>query len=441
MILKNGQQVIAENMKSRLTVQKKLGEGGQGVVYLVNSGSDAYAFKHYHAEFGTPEQRDILLDLIQQGAPAQVSRKFVWPLDVVNVADGDGFGYLMPLIDMDRYAEIGHVWGGRKPAPQYDALCEITYQVAECYRRLHAKGYCYRDINKGNVVFDPSSGDVLICDNDNVGVNNHSQASILGTWEFMPPELILQKANPSTATDLHMLAVWLFYLWVWHHPLHGEIEASIRSWDLIAKRVVYGTDPVFIFNTRDTRNRLPPEYTTPDRQWKILPESLKKLFTKAFTEGLRDPDRRVTDGEWRSLATQLNDNTLVCPKCRAIVLWEQSVASPACWNCKAPVSVPPMAIFPQSNRLTVTLIPGRKILPRHADDLQRSDQAQQVLGEVVQNPQNPGVWGIRNQTPYTWIATMPDGVRKDVLPQKAVPLVLGAEVQLPGSHFRIIAKA
>ena len=55
---------------------------------------------------------------------------------------------------------------------------------------LHLNGYCYRDISSGNMV-DPDTGDVLICDNDNVGINRQSDSQVDGTYEFMAPEVII----------------------------------------------------------------------------------------------------------------------------------------------------------------------------------------------------------------------------------------------------------
>ena len=137
----------------------------------------------------------------------------------------------------------------------------------------------------------------------------------------MAPELIhgaappalgesgLHLANPSTETDLHSLAVLLFQLWVWHHPLHGELEYRCRCWDLPAKRKVYGEAPIFVFDPQDRRNQLPndPDYTTAQRRWQLCPPSLKELFANAFTTGLKEPASRVTEGEWQTLFRQLKD--------------------------------------------------------------------------------------------------------------------------------------
>ena len=57
--------------------------------------------------------------------------------------------------------------------------------------------------------FDPDTGDVLICDNDNVSANGIDNSSVYGTPRFMAPEIVMGQAKPSRNTDLYSLAVLL----------------------------------------------------------------------------------------------------------------------------------------------------------------------------------------------------------------------------------------
>ena len=49
--------------------------------------------------------------------------------------------------------------------------------------------------------------------------------------------------------------------------------------------------------------------------WPIYPGSLRKLFTRAFTVGLHDPDARVMENEWRKEMCALRDSIFNCPHC------------------------------------------------------------------------------------------------------------------------------
>ena len=71
-------------------------------------------------------------------------------------------------------------------------------------------------------------GEALICDNDNVTIDNSPTSEVLGTSHFMAPEIVRGEALPSTKTDLFSLAVLLFYMFMFHHPLEGKREADIH---------------------------------------------------------------------------------------------------------------------------------------------------------------------------------------------------------------------
>jgi DNA-binding helix-hairpin-helix protein with protein kinase domain len=430
--------------KCQLILKRKLGEGGQGSVFLVDGPQGAQALKWYNPEQATEEQKSALRELVKNGPPrGAAGRRFIWPLDLVTAPGSRQFGYVMPLIDTSRFAELGEVWARRKRVSGLDALCEISYQTVHSYRALHLSGHCYRDISRGNLMFDPVKGDVLICDNDNVGVNRQSKCQVWGTLEYMAPELIRDgMAHPSTETDLHSLAVLLFLLWVWHHPLHGEMEYQIRMWDLPAKQKVYGLAPVFIFDPHDRRNKLPndPDYITAGKRWATCPPSLRTLFTKAFTVGLKEPERRVTEGEWQNLFLQLKDGLLSCPGCHAVNLWEPGQLSVACWHCEKAVTLPPkLAITHPGGKHFVLLTRDARVLRRHIDPLASEDRASEVVGQVVQNPANPRVWGLRNLTASPWVAAAPDGKSVEVAPQKALPLSAGVRVNIAGKIAEMLA--
>ena len=68
------------------------------------------------------------------------------------------------------------VLGKMRPNPSFDILCTAAINLVESFRQLHAQGLCYKDINLGGPLMDPKTGDVVICDCDNVRVNKtHSQ--------------------------------------------------------------------------------------------------------------------------------------------------------------------------------------------------------------------------------------------------------------------------
>jgi DNA-binding helix-hairpin-helix protein with protein kinase domain len=442
MTLETGQKIKGENQNTTFTVRKKLGEGTQGEVYLVEGTSGSFACKWYKPAQATEIQKSSIRALVRSGPPrGAAGDRFIWPLDLVTTAGSPLFGYTMRLIDTARFATLGEVQAHAKPVPSFSALCTISYQLANSYRALHLNGYCYRDIADGNLMFDPRTGDVLICDNDNVGINRQSQSQIWGTMEYMAPELVRGERDPSTETDLHSLAVLLFHLWVWHHPLHGEMEFRLRVWDLPAKRKVYGEQPLFVFHPTDTRNRLPedPDYSTAKKRWQYCPASLRVMFTRAFTTGLAEPKRRVTEGEWQREFLQLRDSIVQCGSCHAENFDEYRGAPSRCWHCGIPVPPhPKLAVRHAAGIHYLTLSEGTKILKRHLSTPWQEEESDIPLGEVTRHPQQPGVWGIRNLSPQSWKAIPAGGEPVEIPPQKAVPLNPGFRIIIEGSEVEIV---
>jgi DNA-binding helix-hairpin-helix protein with protein kinase domain len=437
-----GQRLNAELSGMELQVIRKLGEGTQGEVYLVEGPRGYQAVKWYKPEQATADQKTAILYLVRTGPPYGFGgRRFIWPLDLVTSGSSRQFGYLMSRIDTQRFAELGEVWAHLKPVPNFSALCEISYQLANSYRSLHLSGHCYRDISAGNLMFDPRCGDILICDNDNVGVNRQSRCQVWGTMEYMAPEIIRGEADPSTQTDLHSLAVLLFYLWVWHHPFHGEMEYRFHCWDIPAKKKVYGETPVFVFDPCNPSNTLPPDpdYAIARERWGYCTRDLRTAFIRAFTEGLADPGRRVTEGEWQNLFSELKDRIIPCPKCGAENISCRDRPTD-CWHCHHPISPPPTLIIRRpAGETQIALGLGSRILRRHISSSSAQDDGSANVGILVPHPTIRGAAGIRNETAAPWHAAFPDGSSLEVPPGKAVPLNPGVIITIEGISMTIAA--
>jgi len=194
-ILADGQVVTTINSKMPCLTEQFLGGGGQGEVYLADlhdtqqNSHKKVALKWYFPAQATPEQRKGLEVLIKKGPPTE---KFLWPIELTESKDVPGFGYVMPLRP-PQYKSIVDLMK-RRAEPSFHALATAGVQLADSFLFLHAMGLCYRDISFGNVFFDPDTGMVLICDNDNVAVDGEGVKGVLGTPRFMAPEIVRGEA-------------------------------------------------------------------------------------------------------------------------------------------------------------------------------------------------------------------------------------------------------
>ena len=259
-MLKPGQQLTTEFTRGRVTVDRFLGAGGQGEVYAVDWEGRPHALKWYFPHTATQEQAKRLQDLVQGGPPD--AGRFLWPLEMVSdLSGGDSqLGYLMPLRPAE-YRDVNDLMAGRCD-PTFAVLLRAGANLVEGFRKLHAKGYCYCDISFANAFFDAASGAALICDNDNVVADNTPDVAVFGTARFMAPEIVLGQARPSRTTDLHSLAVLLFYILHMGHPLIGRRVLNIRILDQPALQRLCGSNRCSSLTNATPRTRRFPRART-----------------------------------------------------------------------------------------------------------------------------------------------------------------------------------
>ncbi|HEX2568552.1 MAG TPA: serine/threonine protein kinase [Polyangia bacterium] len=419
------QRVHTITTRSAIEIDRFLGGGGQGEVYQARMGQGQVALKWYYPASATPEQRKALAALVESGAP---SDKFLWPIELCEEKGLPGFGYVMPLRDA-RFRGVVDLFF-RRSEPDLRILALLCLNLADTFLQLHAKGLCYRDISHGNVFFDERTGEVLICDCDNVGVTGSSYTGVTGTSGYSAPEIERHEAMPSTYTDLHSLAVLMFKVLMLHHPLEGVRETAIKCFDLPAREKLYGWDPLFIFDPQDRSNKPDIRYHhAVIHHWEIYPQFLRDLFTRAFTVGLRDPQNgRVRESEWRAAMARLRDAVFYC-SCGVENFYDgDSVKDgrvPACWSCKQEPRLPPRL---RVGRHLVMLNHDTRLYPHHLRDDRLYDFSA-PLAEVTRHPTDPGRWGIKNLSNDAWNLVLADGTQKPVEPGRSLPLVSGSKVK------------
>lgn len=424
-ILKKNQIVKTERSKLDCLVGDFLGGGGQGEVYTASLGQQTVALKWYYPNSATPGQRTALEKLIDKGAP---NAKFLWPLEIVSEPSLNGFGYIMALREK-KFANIVDLMK-RRISPKLAVLVRAGFELANSFLQLHSKGLCYRDISFGNAFFDPDTGEVLICDNDNVAIDGLASGGVLGTPRFMAPEVVRGDSTPNKDSDLYSLAVLLFYILMTSHPLEGKKESDIKCFDLPAMNKLYGTEPVFIYDPLDKSNR--PVKGCHDNAiafWNIYPEFIQKLFIKAFTDGIKDAvNGRVRESEWRLALIKLLDSIIYC-QCGVENFYDieklKTNKTLTCWDCAKPIILPPRIKLGGN---VVMLNHDTKIHPHHIDNHNKIFDFSTAIAEVTQNPKKPGLWGLKNNSCAKWNITMPDGTLKDVEPNQNAPILNGLKI-------------
>jgi serine/threonine protein kinase len=205
---------------------------------------------------------------------------------------------------------------------------QICIRISRAVKRMHAAGLAHSDLSYKNVLIDPTSGQASIIDIDGLVVPGKFPPDVLGTPDFIAPEVIATKhlkiddparKLPNIQTDRHALAVMIYMYLLYRHPLRGG-----KVWDLDPAKdeeLSMGSKALFIEHPSDKTNRVKVNQLQPSQLPQGDPDKLpytlcgpylKELFDKAFIEGLHNPALRPTANEWEEALLKTVDLMQPC---------------------------------------------------------------------------------------------------------------------------------
>ncbi|GHV93457.1 hypothetical protein AGMMS50268_39600 [Spirochaetia bacterium] len=404
---------------------RKLGKGGQGIVYEVKIDGKPYALKWYTNEkiIHNTNFKKNLKNNIQKGSP---DKRFLWPLYLTDDVDGS-YGYIMDLRPQE-YSKFPAILNNRAKFTNDEIIILAALNIVTVFRILHNDGSSYQDLNDGSFFINVNTGDVLVCDNDNVTPGDkQNSGGVKGKLFYMAPEVVTG-GHPSILSDCHSLAVVLFKLFIRHDPFMGIADDGDTS-----DEVLYGTHPVFIFDPKDTSNRPYPDYKNPLLLWPRKPRLLQEAFEKSFTSGLKNPGERLTELEWQKVLIKLRDECILCPtkSCNKTTLHEEN-GSIACKDC-GNIYKPPSRLF--VGEYSIPLFQGKRLYACHTVNLNTDYTT--ITGKVVKSKNAPYNLGIQNLTDDIWTFTWPDGKTDNITKGNVIPIGVGVEISFKGVTGKI----
>ncbi|MDR2648192.1 MAG: serine/threonine-protein kinase [Clostridiales bacterium] len=426
-----------------LEILRTVGDGGQGTVYKTAYSSREYALKWYKPEYLKDLEdkgilrkfRDNISENVKNGPP---SDKFIWPLMLTADHEG-GFGYLMAL-KPDNYQDFTDIfnthdkYGKKVEFRDLKAAVNSALNIVEAFKVLHRSGYTYLDLNDGNFFINTQNGDVLVCDNDNA---TSQPIFNIGKPGYMAPELVRcdKGVNSSALTDYHSLAVVLFKLLIRHDPLMGKNYVKSVCISAEKERELYGVNPVFIFDPHDDSNR--PVFNihaNPINLWPLYPMYIQSAFVRSFSEGMKQPGKRLTEYEWTKVLVKLRDEIITCACGAGMFL---SGLDPheliECPHCGHTYDYPKHI---ELEDFRISIFPGNEILNCH---IHGGEDYKTVAGKVVRSRKDHARLGIKNWSARSWRIKYPDGEVEVVAPGKIAVSQLGMEIEFaPGVIAQVI---
>lgn len=281
-----GEGSVAKRTLGRYQIDKELGKGAMGIVYL---GTDpkiarvvAIKTMTLAQEFGADELNDVKERFFKE---AESAGRLTHPniVTIYDVGEEGGLAYIamefLKGADLAPYSKPDNLLA-------LDKVLSIVSRVAEALAYAHNNGVVHRDVKPGNIVYDADSDSVKVTDFGIASITNSSKREtglVLGTPSYMSPEQAVGKVVDGRS-DLYSLGVTLYLLASGHLPFKGESLAQLMS------RIT--NEPHADIRTHN------PE----------LPDCVAALINTALS---KDPEQRFQDGEQMARAVTLCRRSLM----------------------------------------------------------------------------------------------------------------------------------
>ena len=218
-----------EAVAGRYSLERELGRGGMGIVYLARELRLArpVAIKVLPRALAVarPELRDKFLREAQMAA--QLSHPNIVPIHHVDEA-GEFVFFVMTYIEGETLGERLRARGPLSPAEGARMLREISWALAYA----HVRGIVHRDVKPDNILIERGSNRALVTDfgiagavsTDNPGDANY----VRGTAHFMSPEQVMGEPTDGRS-DIYSLGVVGYYALTGKLPFDGATTTRVMA--------------------------------------------------------------------------------------------------------------------------------------------------------------------------------------------------------------------
>ncbi len=213
----------------RYTVRDKLGSGSMGHVFRAfdtRLKTDVVIKVPTDKRLADPEFHERFLQesrlLTQLGHPRIVK--------ILDVGEHEGVPFfVMPYIDAGNLLDRMQGEGRKQVAMPPESLSAWLHATAEALDFMHKKGYIHRDVKPANILFD-SHGEVylsdfglskILLDEEHESSALTAANAVVGTPNYVAPELVLARKNYDGRADQYSLAITVYEVLTGKPPLEG----------------------------------------------------------------------------------------------------------------------------------------------------------------------------------------------------------------------------
>lgn len=296
---------VVDSKNISYEVLEKLGEGSQGVTYLLKD--KKHIVKLFNQSFDDNTTKSKINFLINLGLDKKV---FAVPLRQITQPKN---GYvsefasgMIPLSSLKLGNENTNLAEWYLSSGGLLKRYNVLIRLAALLRALHSKGLAYCDLSPNNVFISErtESDNVFLIDLDNLRYKT-SIVNNIYTPFYGAPEVISNNAPNTTMSDCFSFAVLAYELLTLNHPLIGDYVSEGEP--ELEEEALKGKLP-WVDHSEDNTN----ERTTGLPSEKVMPEKLLNLFRKNFEEGLNNSLERPSMAEWFDMLNLALNELLRC---------------------------------------------------------------------------------------------------------------------------------
>jgi DNA-binding helix-hairpin-helix protein with protein kinase domain len=231
----------------------------------------------------------------------------------------------------------------------------MCIQIARATRRMHNAGLSHSDLSYKNCLVDPKNGRACLIDLDGLVVPGKYPPDVVGTPDFIAPECVAtahldrndpNRKLPSRETDQHALAVLVYMYMLYRHPLRGN-KVHDKADPNLDDELMMGKAALFVEHPTDKSNRINASGVKPSQlpwadtakvPYTVTGPYLSDLIQRAMIDGLHQPSKRPTAGEWEVALVKTVDLIQPCLNTKCEQKWYvfDNSKKPSCPFCGTP---------------------------------------------------------------------------------------------------------
>ena len=311
---RDGQKIVIE--------KDPFGSGAEGNIHKIISPAKykSYCAKLYKSDISKIKDKENKILFMSNNKPSQLeggNYRFCWPEDVL-YRSNIFVGFIMKLAFSDSVLayeltlpkinkRLGYKWEKQYPRKgrELEKRLKICTNITIAIHIIHnTEKYIFVDLKPQNM-FITLDGKVSIIDCDSFQISDNNK--VIFQAKFMTPEyspIERENINPSNcfipkSWDYFSCAVIFYQIIFGIHPYTASFIHPFDKENEIHAKITKG---LFVHGKNKKYIKVAPDL---HRNYGVIPNSLKKLFLRAFEVSNNMPDVRPSTEEWGQTLTYL----------------------------------------------------------------------------------------------------------------------------------------